>query len=194
MCMVIYFIAFIGCKNSSVNEQKIIFSTNNCDCVSDTILKNGTKIKYRFSEKDRLCYLEIITNRGVKSKRDSFYYDTNDCRMVPKLLYSTQNTIFFLSGTGSYYRVLYRYEYDTTTITKDVTQFDICESEPSNSSDYYPFKKNNTLSVLIIDAFHNVKNLDTKKVLWENKIKCISILKNKLIITTDVNEIINIDL
>lgn len=189
--IIICFIAFNSCKRNSVDIQKPIFY-NIVEVVNDTVLNNGAKIKYLFKEKDNLAIIQIVNNHGVSSI-DSYYYEKYDDRMVPNILYSTDNEIFMICGSGFYHRVLYRFEFDRKTIIKQTIPFDIFESDSTEFS-CYPFSKNNKLYVLIIDSSDSIKILDVKAEIGDSKIKGISVFKNKLLITLNINEQILINL
>ena len=173
----------LACKDA-INKQSL--SQDTTKCIKDTVLNNGNKITYSVAEKDSLCFMSISINKNSKINIDSFYYAKNECRMIPKLFYSTNYELFLISGTGSHYRLLYNYYYENNVIVKNKTEFDIMlsnENDNDNSDfSYYPYFKNNKLYVLKIDIFKNISKHDTKIELTRDKVISIQILQNNLII------------
>jgi hypothetical protein len=130
------------------------------------------------SEKDSICTMSIYINGYSRINLDTFYYDKDDCRMIPTLLYANNNALFLYRGSGSSYREIYRYINLNNKISKCETQFDFSWSDSLYC--YYPFICDDTLSVLKEDSLHNFSIYKTDKVINKNKLKTMSLQGNEL--------------
>lgn len=178
-----FIILFVVCLSlNSCKQNNKYNNTKNLEtlCIRDTIIDIENKVTYDIKEKDNLCLMRILLNGKSKINPDTFYYDKNDCRMIPKLLYAKTGKLFLISGNGFNYRKIHKYEYSNNEINKTETQFDLVE--PDSEYNYYPFFTNDTLFVLREDTLKNCTIIPIRRMLSKKNIKSIILIKNELIL------------
>lgn len=191
--IILFLIVLLGILSCSNSKSKETNPKSKIECIEDTLARNEMKIDYKFSEQNNACYMSVSMKEINTKTFDTFYYDSYDCRMIPKLIYSTNNGIFLRSGTGQYYRELHRYSIENKTIKKSKIQFDIIE--PDSLYSFYPFIENDTIKILQLD-----ERLGKGKVFSTNKkqellnLKSIEIVRRELVVISQDNSEFKINL
>ena len=144
----------------------------------DTILANGAKVTYEFKEKDSLCFM-TVTLKQKATRTDRFYYDKNDLRMIPKVLYVGNDELFFICGSGFTFRNVFRYFVAANKLEKTETSFDHLVVQDTIHS-YFPYLKGNHLCVLVQDKEGHFKTVDTQKEVTLGKSSEITVTNDEI--------------
>lgn len=144
----------------------------------DTILANGAKVTYEFKEKDSLCFM-TVTLKQKATRTDRFYYDKNDLRMIPKVLYVGNDELFFICGSGFTFRNVFRYFVAANKLEKTETSFDHLVVQDTIHS-YFPYLKGNHLCVLVQDKEGHFKTVDTQKEVRLGKSNEITVTNDEI--------------
>lgn len=179
-------IILISCGFPNKNSQQI--ETYN-SCTKDTTLSNETFIKYHYKLEDSICLVSLSIKGTGKNNIDSFYFDKNDCRMIPKLIHHNDSSLFLLSGSGFTFRKLHFFYLKEKQILNTQLPFDNLESDLNYS--YYPYIIDEKLYVLKIDSLQKVKEYDTKILIQPNLIRQIIVENNEITVIQNNNKVIS---
>jgi len=151
------------------------------ECLKDSILSNKDTYSYLINKKLNSVDIEVSLDEINFIDTAGYYIDSLDCKAVPKFAYSTQGSMFFISGVAMNYRVLNRYFIGEKKINKQVSYIDDLRKE--RRGQIYPFLSLDSLKALSIDKDWNfeilsigiLKDNDFSKidsyVIWDDSIK-----------------------
>lgn len=159
-------------------ENRSVISLTKKHSFLDTILANGAKVTYQFKEKDSLCFMTVTLNQKA-TRTDRFYYDKNDLRMIPKVMYVGNDELFFICGSGFTYRNVFRYFVAANKLKKTETPFNHLAIQDSIHS-YFPYLKGNHLCVLVQDEEGHFKTVDTQKEVILGKSSEITVTNDEI--------------
>ncbi len=151
-------------KNTQPDKEEWIRGNDKMECLKDSVFTNKDSYSYLINKKAESVDLEITLSKIRFIDTAGYYIDSLDYRAVPTFAYKTLSSLFFTTGFGMNYRVLYRYYIDERKLNKQESYIDDMRKERINR--IYPFLSSDSLKALFIDED------------WNFEILSIGVLKN----------------